>query len=85
MYLVSFVGVPLREDHHRGFSPLIDDSVEVEIDEVGGFGARLDAFGIAAPNLFAPESRQCFLGAGELQPIASISSNVASIGASDGS
>src|SRR6266481_5249056 len=65
---VSFVRIPSGEDVDCSFSPLIEDSLEVEIDEVGSFGARLQAFGITAPNRASPESRQGFLGPVQLQP-----------------
>ena len=48
------------------FSPLFDDAVEVPVDQIGGLGANLDAFGRAAPDRRTPQSRERLLDLGEL-------------------
>ena len=65
--LVRFVGIPGREHREDVIRPLLDDSLEVPIDQVGGLGAHLQAFGGAAPDRRSPQSRQRFLDFGELQ------------------
>src|SRR6202043_1990806 len=59
------LGVPVDDVGDR-FSPLLDDAVEVAVDQVGGVGANLDAFGGAAPDGRAPKARERLLDLGEL-------------------